>query len=74
MSAWTRQTGASLRCWTMGEGEARVRVKRVNRNGVPAFRAYFPDGKQFTAGSEDEAKEYAERYVALEAAKKEGKK
>lgn len=62
---WLRKLGKGTvpTYWIAETTAGRVRVSRINKTGVALFRAYFPDGKQFTASTVDEAKSYSEQYM-----------
>lgn len=62
--SWTRRVGRSLAYYTAETEAGRIRISRVNKFGAPAFRVYFPDGKNFTADSIDAAKAAAENRMA----------
>ncbi len=61
---WTRRVGAGQFAYHTAETPlGRVRVSRINKHGVPGFRAYYPDGKHLTSSTPEEAMSAAEAYI-----------
>ncbi len=67
---WVRRQGKGTFSYhTADTPLGRIRVSRIQKQGVPLFRVHFPNGKQFTASTDDEGKAYAEGWYAREVAK-----
>lgn len=60
---WTRREGATSIYYTAETPLGRVRVSRVNKHGVAAFRAYFPDGRNITKDTVAYAQLAAEDHI-----------
>ena len=61
---WVSRAGSSSYYYTTETARGRVRITRVNKHGVPAFRVHYPDVKESKSSTIAEAKSVAEARIA----------
>lgn len=62
---WTRRKGrGTFDYYTADTPLGRIRISRVNKTGVAAFRVYYWDGGQITVSTPEDGKALAEARIS----------